>query len=188
MLQACQSFFGPFSLAVGVKAAKSSFGVTCTPQAVSALLQRAHLTSFSTTTAAADDSIEIDETVVHVRFLASCSRVPVLRMLTGGAVQRLRELQQQGDHAPVFLRVEVDGGGCSGFQYKFSLDHAVKPDDKYVLTSTVAWRTPDVGTAGCRVFNKDGATLLCDTVSLQMLKGSKVEYEDSLMRSAFHVS
>lgn len=84
-------------------------------------------------------------------------------------VQRLKELQEQdGTGGPVFLRVEVDGGGCSGFQYKFSIDNQVKSDDK--------------------VFKQDGATLLCDVISFEMLKGSTVEYEDSLMRSAFHVA
>jgi Fe-S cluster assembly iron-binding protein IscA len=43
--------------------------------------------------------------------------------------QRLKELQAETPDAPIMLRVEVEGGGCSGFQYKFSLDHQSKPDD-----------------------------------------------------------
>lgn len=45
------------------------------------------------------------------------------------ALQRLKELQAETPNEPVFLRVEVDGGGCSGFQYKFSLDSKSTEDD-----------------------------------------------------------
>jgi Fe-S cluster assembly iron-binding protein IscA len=46
------------------------------------------------------------------------------------ALQRLKELQAETPNEPVFLRVEVEGGGCSGFQYKFSLDCKSTDDDK----------------------------------------------------------
>ncbi|GBF90297.1 iron-sulfur cluster assembly protein, mitochondrial [Raphidocelis subcapitata] len=85
------------------------------------------------------------------------------------AVERLRQLQQQaGAGKQLLLRVEVEGGGCSGFQYKFRLDSAVGPDD--------------------RVFERGGARLVTDAVSLGFLKGAVIEYEDSLMRSAFQVA
>eukprot|EP00775_Hariotina_reticulata_P006668 gene6668-6892_t len=66
------------------------------------------------------------------------------------------------------LRVEVEGGGCSGFQYKFKLDTNKAQDDL--------------------VFERDGVAVVCDPVSLDFLKGAVVEYEDSLMRSAFQIS
>lgn len=81
--------------------------------------------------------------------------------------QRLRRLQQQSPDAPVVLRVEVEGGGCSGFQYKFSLDAQTAPDDV--------------------IFDKGGARVVCDRVSLGLIKGATVEFEDTLMRSAFQI-
>jgi len=48
-------------------------------------------------------------------------------------LQRLKHLQSQQGGRPVLLRVEVEGGGCSGFQYKFSLVDGINPDDKWVL-------------------------------------------------------
>ncbi|KAF6130514.1 iron-sulfur cluster assembly 2 [Phyllostomus discolor] len=46
--------------------------------------------------------------------------------LTESCVQRLLEITQGSE----FLRLEVEGGGCSGFQYKFSLDTVINPDDR----------------------------------------------------------
>lgn len=84
------------------------------------------------------------------------------------AVQRLKELQAESPDKHVKLRVEVEGGGCSGFQYKFRLDDSVAADDI--------------------VYERDGVQVVCDTVSMDFLKGAVVEYEDSLMRSAFQIA
>nr|KAF6484996.1 iron-sulfur cluster assembly 2 [Rousettus aegyptiacus] len=46
--------------------------------------------------------------------------------LTNSCVQRLLEITQGSE----FLRLEVEGGGCSGFQYRFSLDTVINPDDR----------------------------------------------------------
>jgi hypothetical protein len=52
-------------------------------------------------------------------------------VLDDSAVKRLQQLQRQaGAGKPVVLRIEVEGGGCSGFQYKFRLDDATNPDDR----------------------------------------------------------
>ena len=91
--------------------------------------------------------------------------------------QRLKELaaqaaQRAGDSSPTstsLLRVEVESGGCSGFQYVFRLD-ASPP------------RSDDV------VFERAGARVVVDAVSLGFLRGATLEYEDSLMRSAFHIA
>ena len=68
---------------------------------------------------------------------------------------------------PAALRVAVLAGGCSGFQYKFELDEAVQPDDFVVETQ--------------------GARVLVDPVSLDLLAGSQLDYTDELMGAHFTV-
>lgn len=68
---------------------------------------------------------------------------------------------------PAMLRLSVEGGGCSGFQYKFGLAEAVEGDDI--------------------VADADGVTLLVDPVSLELVQGSTVDYVESLGGSAFQV-
>jgi len=65
------------------------------------------------------------------------------------------------------LRLAVSGGGCSGFQYRFSLDTTLNADDK--------------------VFTRDGVKLVVDEVSLDLLAGSEVDFEDGLMAQHFTV-
>jgi iron-sulfur cluster assembly accessory protein len=65
------------------------------------------------------------------------------------------------------LRVSVEGGGCSGFQYKFDMDAVQAPDDV--------------------VLSRDGATVLIDQVSLGFLAGSEIDYVDDLIGAAFKV-
>lgn len=65
------------------------------------------------------------------------------------------------------LRVAVLAGGCSGFQYKFELDEAPQPDDL--------------------VIEREGATILVDPASLDLLGGSELDYTDALMGAHFTV-
>jgi iron-sulfur cluster assembly accessory protein len=65
------------------------------------------------------------------------------------------------------LRLSVKGGGCSGFQYAFDVDKA-RADDDFVTT-------------------RDGATVVVDSVSLEMVKGSELDFVDDLMGRAFKV-
>ena len=58
-------------------------------------------------------------------------------MLTGTFLQRLQELMQRPGEDPVAaLRIAVDSGGCSGFQYKFDLDHNIGPDDRSAVLAS----------------------------------------------------
>ena len=68
---------------------------------------------------------------------------------------------------PAILRLSVEGGGCSGFQYKFGLAEAAEADDLAV--------------------ERDGVTLVVDSVSLDLVAGSVVDYVESLGGAAFKV-
>jgi iron-sulfur cluster insertion protein len=66
------------------------------------------------------------------------------------------------------LRLAVNGGGCSGFQYEFNIAQHRDSDDL--------------------AFEKDGATVLVDTVSMLYVDGSELDFEDNLMGEAFKVN
>ena len=84
------------------------------------------------------------------------------------AVRKLKEIQQEEGNDALMLRVSVYGGGCSGFQYTFSLEEEVKPAD--------------------RIVEKDGATLVIDQSSYQYLSGSTVDYTEGLEGAMFVVN
>ncbi|XP_074091828.1 iron-sulfur cluster assembly 2 homolog, mitochondrial [Macrotis lagotis] len=83
--------------------------------------------------------------------------------LTDSCVKRLLEITEGAE----FLRLQVEGGGCSGFQYKFSLDTVINPDD--------------------RVFEQGGARVVVDPDSLTFVKGAMVDFSQELIRSSFQV-
>lgn len=84
------------------------------------------------------------------------------------AVKKLKSLQAEEKNPNLMLRVSVYGGGCSGFQYTFSLEEEVKPVDRRV--------------------EKDGATLVIDQSSYQYLSGSTVDYVEGLEGAMFVVN
>jgi iron-sulfur cluster assembly accessory protein len=69
---------------------------------------------------------------------------------------------------PAILRLSVEGGGCSGFQYRFGLAEGVESDDLSV--------------------ERDGVTLVVDSMSLDLVRGSAVDYVEDLGGSAFKVT
>jgi iron-sulfur cluster assembly accessory protein len=93
-------------------------------------------------------------------------RTPEGIILSSSAAKRLAKLGQAEGH-PVMLRVAVEGGGCSGFQYKMDLVETAEPDDLRVET--------------------DGQSLLVDPVSVPFLKGSEIAYVDELAGAQFVV-
>ena len=68
---------------------------------------------------------------------------------------------------PVMMRVAVLGGGCSGFQYNFSFDEQRNDDDLLI--------------------ERNGATVVVDATSLELLKGSELDYVEEMVGSAFQV-
>ncbi|XP_065833324.1 iron-sulfur cluster assembly 2 homolog, mitochondrial-like [Oscarella lobularis] len=86
-----------------------------------------------------------------------------LLSLSNRCVEKLNRLSEDGE----FLRVTVEGGGCSGFQYKFAMDSKVDEDD--------------------RIFERDGAKVVTDDVSLDFINGATIDYEEELIRSSFRV-
>lgn len=83
------------------------------------------------------------------------------------AAKRIAQILK-AESEPVMLRLAVTGGGCSGFQYNFALDHARQDDDLVV--------------------ERDGATILIDPVSLDFLKGAEIDFVDDLIGAAFKVN
>ena len=69
---------------------------------------------------------------------------------------------------PAILRLSVEGGGCSGFQYKFGLADALEPDDSVAET--------------------DGVRLAVDAISLDLVRGCTVDFVESLGGAAFQVA
>ena len=81
------------------------------------------------------------------------------------AAAKVRELIAEEGNADLKLRVYIQGGGCSGFQYGFEFDESRGEDDVAVET--------------------DGVTLLVDPLSLQYLMGAEVDYSESLQGAQF---
>jgi len=87
-------------------------------------------------------------------------------IVTERAAQRIAEILGQEAQTSV-LRVAVEGGGCSGFQYRFDIERDSAPDDL--------------------VIEREGAKVVIDPVSLQYLTGSKIDFVDELIGAAFRV-
>jgi iron-sulfur cluster assembly accessory protein len=83
------------------------------------------------------------------------------------AARRIDEILKQ-EPAGAMLRVSVEGGGCSGFQYKFDIDRT-KADDDIVIA-------------------QDGATVLIDPVSLNYMAGAEIDFVDDLIGASFRVN
>ena len=86
--------------------------------------------------------------------------------LTPSAAKRVAVIAQK-QSKPAILRLSVEGGGCSGFQYKFEMADAPQGDDA--------------------VSETDGVQLVVDPVSLDLVGGSVVDYVESLGGAAFKV-
>lgn len=83
------------------------------------------------------------------------------------AARRIGEILK-GEPNGTMLRVSVEGGGCSGFQYKFDMEHAKANDDL--------------------VISRNGAVVLIDPVSVNYMAGSEIDFVDDLIGASFKVN
>ena len=84
---------------------------------------------------------------------------------TDSAAQKVAQLIEEEGNPDLKLRVFVQGGGCSGFQYGFTFDEIVNEDDT--------------------TMEKNGVTLLIDSMSYQYLVGAEIDYKDDLEGAQF---
>ena len=87
--------------------------------------------------------------------------------LTERAARRIGEILRREPPGSM-LRVSVEGGGCSGFQYKFDIDRTQGADDV--------------------VIRRDGATVLVDQISVGYLGGSEIDFVDDLIGASFRIN
>jgi iron-sulfur cluster assembly accessory protein len=85
--------------------------------------------------------------------------------ISANAASRLHKVL--GGNEAAALRISVKGGGCSGFQYVFDVE-TKRAEDDLVVT-------------------RDGASVIVDPISLEMIKGSELDFVDDLMGQAFRV-
>jgi iron-sulfur cluster insertion protein len=103
--------------------------------------------------------------VDHVHGLVASDEPPVPLVFTDSAANKVKELVDEEGNPELKLRVFVQGGGCSGFQYGFTFDEIVNDDDTQM--------------------SKNGVTLLIDAMSLQYLAGAEIDYKDDLQGAQF---
>ena len=87
--------------------------------------------------------------------------------VTERAVRRIGEILAREPNGTM-LRVSVEGGGCSGFQYKFDMEQAQAPDDVLI--------------------GREGAHVLIDQISLGYLSGSEIDFVDDLIGASFRIN
>ncbi|KQZ98535.1 heme biosynthesis protein HemY [Mesorhizobium sp. Root157] len=96
---------------------------------------------------------------------ANAANVPNVQV-TEAAAKRITRIMS-GDPGKIALRVSVEGGGCSGFSYKFDLVEDRNDDDVAI--------------------ERDGATVLIDDMSIVYMGGSVIDFVDDLMGQSFQI-
>jgi iron-sulfur cluster insertion protein len=93
------------------------------------------------------------------------AEMPAPLVFTDSAADKVRQLIEEEGNEALKLRVFVQGGGCSGFQYGFTFDEETSEDDT--------------------VMQKNGVTLLIDAMSYQYLVGAEIDYKEGLEGAQF---
>ncbi len=87
--------------------------------------------------------------------------------VTESAAKRIAFILSQEEHKGMMLRISVSGGGCSGFQYGFTFDDSTAQGDLVV--------------------ERDGATVVIDETSLELLGGSQIDYVEDMIGASFQI-
>jgi iron-sulfur cluster insertion protein len=95
--------------------------------------------------------------------IETASDMPLV--FTNSAASKVAQLIVEEGNPALMLRVYIQGGGCSGFQYGFTFDEAVQDGDTEVVT--------------------DGVKLLIDPMSMQYLMGAEIDYTEGLQGAQF---
>jgi iron-sulfur cluster insertion protein len=91
--------------------------------------------------------------------------MPPPLVFTDSAADKVKQLVDEEGNPELKLRVFVQGGGCSGFQYGFTFDEVINEDDTQMA--------------------KNGVILLIDAMSLQYLGGAEIDYKEDLQGAQF---
>ena len=96
---------------------------------------------------------------------ATVEEMPAPFVFTDSAADKVKSLIEEEGNPELKLRVFVQGGGCSGFQYGFTFDEVIREDDTKM--------------------EKNGVMLLIDSMSYQYLTGSEIDYKEDLEGAQF---
>ncbi len=88
--------------------------------------------------------------------------------ISANAARRIAQLREKDGNPALMLRITVSGGGCSGFKYGFEFDSTANGDDL--------------------VFERDGAKVVIDPVSIDLLGNAEIDFKEDLMGSAFAIT
>ncbi|AEA59301.1 MULTISPECIES: iron-sulfur cluster insertion protein ErpA [Burkholderia] len=97
--------------------------------------------------------------------VTTATEMPLPFVFTDAAADKVKQLIDEEGNPELKLRVFVQGGGCSGFQYGFTFDEEVNEDDTVMV--------------------KNGVQLLIDSMSYQYLVGAEIDYKDDLNGAQF---
>ena len=102
------------------------------------------------------------------------TEMPTPILFTDSAAAKVADLIAEEGNPDLKLRVFVQGGGCSGFQYGFSFEEEIADDDFDEITN-------DDDT----IMSKNGVSLLIDAMSYQYLLGAEIDYKEDLQGAQF---
>lgn len=104
-----------------------------------------------------------------------------LLVFTESAAKKVLELIKEEENFNLKLRVYVTGGGCSGFQYGFTFDEMINPDDT-IVSKEVSDEEDEGGSSGA---GSHQIQLLVDPMSFQYLTGATIDYKEDIEGAQF---